>query len=210
MFTGIIQDVQPIVSVQKSGACLRVRVKKPTGWKFKTGASVSVDGICSTIVESSAKGFDVEYMPETLNKTTAGSFVSGRVVNLERPLKLSDYVDGHLVLGHVDGRARIEGVKKERNSSHATIRLSKELVPYIVLKGSITVNGIALTVARVAGNECDIALIPHTLAHTNLRSLGRGDEVNIEVDMLARHAVAALRRSDTVSHNAKKRIRNKH
>src|SRR3989344_1330050 len=104
MFTGIIQAVMPIVSVTSAGECLRVRIKRPSGWKLALGKSIAVDGACSTVMSLKPSFFEVEYMPETLAKTTVGSFQKNTLVNLERPLALRDLIDGGLVQGHVDAR----------------------------------------------------------------------------------------------------------
>jgi riboflavin synthase len=164
-----------------------VAVTAPRGWTLADGASVSIDGICSTIVRKKGGVFEVEYMPETLRVTTAESFAKGRVVNLEQPLRLSGALDGHFVLGHVDGMATVARIAARGDSREITFRIPKELTKFIAHKGSIAVNGVALTVARINGRECTVALIPYTLAHTNLGSLTRGDKVNIEVDLIARY-----------------------
>ena len=187
MFTGIIQAVTPILSVSPIDECLSVRIKKPTGWKVVLGQSITVDGICSTVTRRGASFFEVEYMPETLNKTTAQTFAKDSLVNLERSLTLKDYLDGHLVSGHVDAQGRVEKIVRKGNATEISIIVPKELGKYIATKGSIAINGISLTVASVAKNSVRVALIPYTLDHTNLGVLNEGDRVNIEVDTVARY-----------------------
>lgn len=194
MFAGIVQAVEPVQRAAMSRGVKRVRVKKPSGWKLSLGQSVSVDGVCSTVVKEGRTFFDVEYMSETLAKTTARDFTKGRAVNLERSLKFTDYVDGHFVQGHVDARGVVASVEPAGDSRTVRVAIPNELMPCIAPRGSITVNGVALTVASVARSSATVALIPYTLAHTNLGTLKVGDEVNIETDLVARYKIAALRK----------------
>ena len=216
MFSGIIQAASPIVSAEMKHGCRRVRIKTPHGWKLAHGQSIAVDGVCSTIVaHAPARAhagrpatFDVEYMPETLSKTTAGLFQKNTLVNLERSLTLGSLVDGHLVQGHVDARGRIAGVVEVGASKEVIIAAPQSLMRYIALHGSIAVNGVSLTVARTGRSTFTVALIPHTLTHTNLGLWGVGDLVNIEVDMIARYLFGALERG-RVRRDAKKRTHKK-
>ena len=192
MFTGIIQSVMPVLAASDKEACLVVRLKKPTGWKVVLGQSITVDGICSTVTKVGASFFEVEYMPETLDKTTAGTMAAGRWVNLERSLTLRDYIDGHLVSGHVDARGKTIRVEGEDNTKRISFEVPQVLAKYIAKKGSITVNGISLTVADVKKNVFTVALIPYTLEHTNLGLIEKGDTVNIEIDTVARYVERML------------------
>lgn len=193
MFTGIIQKVVSIRSVEKTGECLRVQMERPAEWNLVQGQSIAVDGVCSTVVEFGEDSFDVEYMPETLAKTTVGSFQEGAKVNLERSLTLRDFIDGGLVSGHVDAWGKVTEINEQGTTREMQIAFPLELKKYIAPKGSIVVNGVSLTVVDVSEEVlCIIALIPYTLAQTNLGTLGKGDTVNIEVDILARYVVAAL------------------
>jgi riboflavin synthase len=192
MFTGIIQSVTPVLAVTEKEACLVARLKKPSRWKLMLGQSITVDGICSTVTRLGASFFEVEYMPETRMKTTAGTFTGGRWVNLERSLTLRDYIDGHLVSGHVDARGRVFKIATDENTKRISIEVPRALQKYIAKKGSVAVNGISLTVADVKKNVCTVALIPYTLEHTNLGLLKEGDSVNVEVDMVARYVERML------------------
>ncbi len=206
MFTGIIQAKAKVTSAKKEGSVIQVRLEKPRDWKLVLGQSIAVDGICSTVTVLPKGFFEVEYMPETLLKTTAGSFGTGSIVNLERSLTLNDYIDGHVVQGHVDATARIAEVIEEETTRRITVELPKTLSRYVAALGSIAINGVSLTVARLSGTKATVALIPHTLAVTNLGSLKKSDYVNIEADLMARYIVAALGESGTVGH-AKKTLR---
>jgi riboflavin synthase len=190
MFSGIIQATEKVKSATTSRGIRRVRIGKPGRWKLSLGQSIAVDGVCSTVVKSGATFFDVEYMSETLAKTTASTFVKGRPVNLERSLKLGDLVDGHFVQGHVDGCATVASIESDGDSRRITCTLPHEFMRFIPPRGSITLNGVSLTVARSGEREFTVALIPHTLSHTNLRLLRVGDVVNVETDLVARYRVA--------------------
>jgi riboflavin synthase len=190
MFTGIITATSPVVCTEKRGKNTRVMFTVPRGWTMKKGESIAIDGICTTVVQASRSAFEVDYMPTTLQKTTAGEFAKGRVVNLERPLKYRGTVDGHFVLGHVDATTTVVEFKSQK----LKVKIPKPLMRYVVARGSITVNGVALTVAGVTSNLVTVALIPYTASHTNLGTLKKGDWVNIEIDLLARYATKALRK----------------
>lgn len=190
MFTGIITATTPILCTEKRDKNTRVIVKSPAGWILKKGESVAIDGICTTVVEASRAAFEVDCMPTTLKRTTAGEFAKGRMVNLELPLQYRGRIDGYFVLGHVDGVGEITEVKSQK----LKVKILKSLMRYMVPRGSVTVNGVALTVAEVKGNLVTVALIPYTASHTNLGTLKKGDRVNVEADLLARYATKTLRK----------------
>lgn len=193
MFAGIIEKKARIASVQKRGNLVRVRIEKPRAWKLELGQSVNVDGVCSTAVKTGAALFEVEYMPETLSKTTAALFVQGRVVNLERSLKYGERIDGHPVQGHVDIALPVRGVRTRGASKEITIKPPSKLAREAELHGSIALNGVSLTVARKHGPNITVALIPHTLRSTNLGALRAGQAVNVEFDHSAAY-LAGLRK----------------
>ncbi|MDP2648658.1 MAG: riboflavin synthase [Patescibacteria group bacterium] len=207
MFTGIVQETSAVVSVSVRERVRRVRIRKPPRWKLLKGQSIAVDGICSTVAALGEEWFDVEYMPETLSKTTAGSLARGHSVNLERSLRYGDPVDGHLVQGHVDARTRIIAVTAKGKSREMRIALPSALAKHFALHGSVALSGVSLTVARLRRGSFDVALIPHTLSHTNLGGLSPGDSLNIETDRTALLAVAAVR--GKVIRNAEKKRRKK-
>lgn len=196
MFAGIIQKTVAIRAVAAQGEGRVVRITKPAGWKLKAGASVAVDGICSTVIRMDRATFSVEYMPETLRCSTARFFKRGSQVNLERSLLFGAPVDGHFVQGHVDGVAKVARIAVRGDSREITLHIPRTSVRYIAQKGSITVNGVALTVARMRGSECTVALIPYTLAHTNIGALKTGDHVNIETDLLARYLARLVKKGE--------------
>jgi riboflavin synthase len=187
MFTGIITAIAEVRSVERRGKNLLVGVALPRQWCLERGESVSVDGICSTVARLGRGYFEVEYMPETLAKTTAGRFAPGDVVNLERSLRAGDRIGGHLVQGHVDTTGTVSSVRMEGNSRVVQISFPPRYARFIAEKGAICVNGVSLTVVKVERRTFSIALVPYTLRHTNLRMVAKGDAVNIEVDTLARY-----------------------
>jgi riboflavin synthase len=182
MFSGIVQATARIKAVEEEKKMLRVRVEAPRAWKFPLGASINVDGICSTVVQKGSGYFDVEYMPETLSKTTASAFKKDRLVNLERSLKFGDRIDGHPVQGHVDCAAPVTTIANNGASRELTIKPSAKLARHAVLHGSIAINGVSLTIAKKHGPNIIVALIPYTLKHTSLGALKKGDLVNVEFD----------------------------
>lgn len=196
MFTGITAAVIPVVSLTPYKNGLRVKLSKSARLGLKLGESISLDGVCSTVVSVGATSFDVEYMAETLSKTTVGLLKKGQKVNMERSLRVGDRVDGHFVQGHVDSTAKITTIKKAESLWEISIALPSQMKPLVALHGSITVNGVSLTVARLTEKYFMVAIIPYTLKHTNLGILSTGDVVNIEVDSLARYVAAALKHSE--------------
>jgi len=191
MFTGIITATAPVKGAKEEKGLYRVTMAKPKAWKLSLGESIAVDGICSTVVHKDARSFSVQYIPETLKKTTAGDFKKGTVRNLERSLTLKTFIDGHLLQGHVDARAQVAGVEQKGGVYLLTVLLPQNLVKFVAEHGSFAINGVSLTVARRKGRNVTVALIPHTLTHTNLGTLKRGSEVNIEVDLIARYLINA-------------------
>ena len=203
MFTGIIEVRGTVHAVRERSGTLRIEITKPRKWKLRHGESIAIDGICSTVIAGTDSSFAIEYIQETLSKTTAGAFKKGSVVNLERSLTLKTRLDGHVVQGHVDDRASIVDISKVDGAFTLAIKLPKELVPYAPPRGAITVNGVSLTVARASGATITVAIIPYTLAHTNLEMLAKGDRVNIEVDLMARYGAHILKHARLVSHAKK-------
>lgn len=206
MFTGIIETTARVATARAQHKGVRVGIEKPRGWKLAIGQSISINGICSTVVEQSTRTFEIDYMPETILKTTAGTLKSGGLVNLERSLVYGARIEGHIVQGHVDAQAEVLDVEQQGASRLITVCIPSSLRRFVALHGSITVNGVSLTVARLSGTKLSIALIPHTLEITNLGLLKKGSSVNIEVDYLVRHGVATKSAGGTVRRNAAKRV----
>ncbi len=186
MFTGIISVLAPIVEVKKNTGGLQLKVAKPKNWKVKTGESISVNGVCSTLKQDK-QGLLFEYMQETLAKTGILKMKKGQVVNLEQSMHVSARFDGHIVQGHVDTAGKIVSISKEGNAFVFKIKpLDGKILKYIVPKGSIAIDGISLTVTAVK-NDFSVKIITYTFAHTNLKYKKAGDLVNIECDILAKY-----------------------
>ncbi len=188
MFTGIITDVGRVRAVRDTNRDRRFEVA--TGFDLSSldiGASVSHAGCCLTVVEKGADWFAVEVSGETLSKTTLGEWAEGTPVNLERAARVGDELGGHIVSGHVDGVGEVVSVENEGGSRRVRIRAPKPLHRYIAPKGSITVEGVSLTVNEVEDDVFGVNLIPHTWEVTTLGALNAGSRVNLEIDMLARY-----------------------
>lgn len=194
MFTGIIEDVGEVVRWEKRGeaGALVIQTKLPVA-QMELGASVAVNGACLTVTHKTSSRFKVDVSPETLKRTTFGALKKGDLVNLERPLRLSDRLGGHLVTGHVDGVAAAEKIHKRGEFTFYTFRVPAALAPQLVAKGSVAVDGISLTVNECDGRRFSIAAIPFTLKHTNLRDLSVGAKVNIETDLIGKYVQQLLR-----------------
>jgi len=188
MFTGLIQEVGLVQKSQKEGRDLRLTLQAPLlSPKVKLGDSVSVNGCCLTVVDIQAPLLAFQAVPETLNRTALGGLQEGSKVNLELPLTLSDPLGGHFVQGHVDGVAEITAIVPEGQGVRMTVKIPKNLSRYVVEKGSIALNGISLTAAAIKEDQVEVALIPHTLQHTDLGSKKAGDLLHVEVDILAKY-----------------------
>ena len=193
MFTGIIETTGTIRSLDHDRGGLKLTVEAPSmSSEFDQGASVAVNGVCLTVVEHEDRTFSVEIVPETVSRTTFGNLRVGDHVNLERPLRLSDRIDGHLVQGHVDGVGRITERENRGNSLWFGVEIPGDLTPFVIEKGSIALDGISLTIAGLTGNLAAVSIIPHTASITTFGSRQIGDEVNIEVDMIGRYVASLL------------------
>jgi riboflavin synthase len=189
VFTGIVTAVGKVVDVREGGGARRLGIstgRLPTaGWR--AGDSVAVSGVCLTLVEVADWRFAAELSGETLARTTLGALVAGSAVNLEPALAADGALGGHFVTGHVDGVATVRGVREEGASLSAEIEVSADLARFIAEKGSVTLDGVSLTVGRVAGARFDVMLVPHTRSATTLGSLAAGRALNLEVDLVARY-----------------------
>ncbi|PIR53127.1 riboflavin synthase [Candidatus Peregrinibacteria bacterium CG10_big_fil_rev_8_21_14_0_10_49_10] len=184
MFTGIIEAQAHIESVGEG----RITLTRPSSFTdIRIGSSVSVAGVCLTVVELSDTHMTFDVVGETRAKSTLGQRTHGDAVNLERAMQATDRFEGHMVQGHIQGVGEVRTITKDGNWTTVHIRLPKELLSTVVTKGSISIDGVSLTVASVTGDECRIALIPQTLEYTTLGRLKAGDRVNIETDVLGRY-----------------------
>ncbi len=197
MFTGIIESVGVVSRVSGSDAGMRFRIDSDDFGALPLGSSVSVDGACLTVVDSAQGWFDVELVMETLERTSLSSAREGSAVNLERAMIATGRFDGHIVQGHVDGVGRITKVDREGTGWRFAISAPSAVAAYLVEKGSVTVQGVSLTVARIDGADFEVALIPHTMEVTTMGSLQPGDQVNLEADILAKYVERLLSRVDT-------------
>ena len=187
MFTGLIEACVPVLGVERRASGLALRVRAPEGWVLGRGASVAVSGACLTAVGGAARELAFDVSSETLARTWFGALEPGRQVNLERALRLGDRLDGHLVAGHVDGRGRIVAVEDPGDGGRTfRFEVEPELERYLVDKGSVTLDGISLTVVAPQGPRFAVAVIPETLARTSLGVARVGDAVNVEADLVAK------------------------
>ena len=195
MFTGIVSDVGRVRRVRRGELLdLTIATALDTA-KISLGASVACSGTCLTVVAVEPGAFAVQASVETLTSTTLGEWEEGMAVNLEKSLRLGDELGGHLVLGHVDGVARIVERRPEAESVRFAFEAPEELAPFIASKGSVALDGVSLTVNEVAQNRFGVNIIPHTLACTNFGSLRVGQRVNMEIDLIARYVARLLRQT---------------
>jgi riboflavin synthase len=194
MFTGIIEEVGEVLRLlpRQTGARLEIGCRTVLS-DAAPGASIAVNGVCLTAVEVGAAHFSVDLAPETLQRSNLGVLRTGSLVNLERPLSLSARLSGHLVQGHVDGTGELQFLRELGDGNWwLGVRVPPEVDRYLIHKGSITLDGISLTIAESGSGTVSVAIIPHTYAVTNLRTREPGDRINIEVDMIARYVEKLL------------------
>ncbi len=194
MFTGIIQTVGQVAAIERRGADARLRIAGLPLPDGALGESIAVSGVCLTAVEFTGDGFVADVSGETLACTTLGAWSVGQRVNLERALAVGERLGGHIVSGHVDGVGELVSRQADGRSQRFTLRAPAALARYIAAKGSITVDGVSLTVNTVSGAEFCVNIVPHTLTHTSLDALRAGSRVNLEVDLLARYLERLLGR----------------
>ena len=201
MFTGIIEELGTLESVQTRIAGARLTVRCSTVREDMTeGASIGVNGVCLTAVDLGADSFSADLAPETLRRTNLGDLRAGSRVNLERPLSPSGRLSGHIVQGHVDGTGEFLSLEAlGEDNWWLRIRVPADLDPFLVYKGSIAIDGISLTVAALEGDALSVTVIPHTYRNTTLAGYRPGARVNIECDILAKHVEKLLRKLDVKS-----------
>lgn len=195
MFTGIIEELGKVRSFEPGsagGAKLRIACKEVMS-DVTPGASIAVNGVCLTAVDLYADGFGADLAPETLERSNLGDLRAGDVVNLERPVTPTTRLSGHIVQGHVDATGTVESITDLGGGNRELrVRVPAALAPYLVYKGSITIDGISLTIASLESSVVKVAIIPHTWEATNLASREAGSRVNLECDVLAKHVAKLL------------------
>lgn len=187
MFTGIVEAVGDVVSLAARGETTRIAVRSPFAREVKLGESVAVNGCCLTIVEPHGDELRFEAIRETLEKTALGDLTAGARVNIERAMLASARFDGHIVQGHVDEAGRVREWRRRGEDVQLFVQTSREFADACIAKGSVTVQGVSLTIVGVADEGFDVALIPHTLQVTTLGALAVGVRVNLEADVLGRY-----------------------
>jgi riboflavin synthase len=193
MFTGLIEETGRIRGVRGSGHSLHLTVGARLVLEgMGPGDSIAVNGVCLTVVRFDGDSFTADVMPETYNKTNLKDLPPGAVVNLERTMAVGDRFGGHIVQGHVDGTGSILAMVREEIAVWVTVGAGPEVLRYMVPKGSITIDGISLTVVDVGPDRFQVSLIPHTVAMTNVQQHKVGDRVNLEVDILAKYVERLL------------------
>ncbi len=194
MFTGIVEVVGTLAEVKATGGGFRVSIHAPLALapEMKVGDSLAVNGVCLTVILIDGEHLLADVGPETARVTTLGALQRGQAVNLERAVRADGRVDGHFVLGHVDGIGVIEEVRAEGESRWLTIGYPPALAPYFIRKGSVSVDGISLTVAGLGERQFDVMVIPHTWRHTSLKDARPGDRVNLECDMIGKYVIRAM------------------
>jgi riboflavin synthase len=193
MFTGIVEELGAVAGLTDLGASVRLTVTGPVVVAgARHGDSIAVNGVCLTVVTADAGGFTADVMRETLDRSCLGALRTGDPVNLERPVRLDGRLGGHLVQGHVDGTGRIESRDPSEHWEVVRVSLPSDLARYVVHKGSVTVDGVSLTVASVDDSSFTVSLIPTTLELTTLGRKQVGDPVNLEVDVVAKYVERLL------------------
>ena len=195
MFTGIIEEVGHVTDIVDKGGTRRLTVSTANSAKLlKLGDSIAVSGVCLTAVEITSRSFSADLAEETWNRTSFSRISPGALVNLELPMRADGRFDGHIVQGHVDGTGTFVSLDRIKQSEDYWLRIEipPELARYVIFKGSLSIEGISLTIARLEGLQVTAAIIPHTLEMTNLKSFKPGDPVNLEVDLIAKYVERML------------------
>lgn len=202
MFTGIVEEVGKVTRIQQQGENRRITITaERTPKELGTGNSVSVSGVCLTALDIKPGSFCADLAPETWRLTSFSRIHEGALVNLELPMKADGRFGGHIVQGHVDGVGKLISFERIEDSGNWWLRieLPEEVQKYTVYKGSLSIEGISLTVASLERNQCTIAIIPHTVEMTNLHSLKPGDPVNLEADLIAKYVEKMMKRDSDES-----------
>lgn len=187
MFTGLIEDVGTVESVDRGGDGARLRIASRLGSELALGDSIAVNGCCLTATAADGDGFETEAMNQTLQVTALDSIGEGSRVNLELAMRAGDRFGGHIVQGHVDGVGTVASTEDDGFARRVRVELPAQLLRYVVDKGSITLSGVSLTVAELGDSWAEVSLIPETLERTNLGEVAPGDRINVECDVVAKY-----------------------
>jgi riboflavin synthase len=192
MFTGLVQDIGSVESVEGGAEGARLRIATKLGAQIGLGDSIAVNGVCLTATEADATGFATEAMNQTLEVTVIGALAPGARVNLELATRADERLGGHIVQGHADGSGRVVAITEDGFARRVRVELPEELLRYVVDKGSVALNGVSLTVAELGPTWVEVSLIPETLERTNLGSVSPGERLNVEVDVIAKYVERLL------------------
>lgn len=192
MFTGLIESVGTVTEVVPTTSGFRLTIRTPMAADLSEGDSVAVNGVCLTVTARTESGWTADIGPETARVTTLGALGQGKPVNLERSMRADGRFGGHFVQGHVDGVGTVDAIRQDGESYWMAIRISPELEPFVILKGSIAIEGVSLTVARLERGMVHVMIIPFTWTHTTLSSLRAGDRVNLECDMVGKYVARSI------------------
>ena len=193
MFTGLVEDVGEVVFVDPTEDGIRLTLQAATlAGDLKPGDSIAVDGTCLTVTQEEEDRFSVDVVGTTMGQTTIGQYAPGRVVNLERAVRMGSPLGGHLVQGHVDAVGEVLSMQPEGDSWRLRIRLPDEVLAYSVPRGSIAVDGVSLTIARLSEDVAEMAIIPYTLEQTNFSRLETSSMVNLEADLIGKYVARLL------------------
>jgi len=192
MFTGLIESVGVVSDVVPTSSGFTLTIRTPMGSDLRQGESVAVNGVCLTATTCNDAGWTADIGPETARVTTLGTLAPGRPVNLERSMRADGRFGGHFVQGHVDGVGVVDAIRQDGESCWIAVRIPADLEAYVILKGSIAIEGVSLTVARLDRGIVQVMIIPFTWAHTTLSSLRAGDRVNLECDMVGKYVARSM------------------
>jgi riboflavin synthase len=192
MFTGLIEATGRLVGREATAGGFRLRIASDLAASLAAGDSLAVNGVCLTVIVADAGVIHADVGPETIRVTTLGTLAPGVPVNLERPIRADSRFGGHFVQGHVDAIGEVAARRAEAEFEWLTVGFPAQLAAYFVLKGSVAVDGISLTVAALGTDRFDVQIVPYTLAHTNLRAICVGDRVNLECDMVGKYVARAI------------------
>lgn len=197
MFTGLVQGLGTVAAVDTTDGGVRLRLHTALAGEVAEGDSIAVNGVCLTATRVDAEGFAADAMPETLRRSSLRAVAPGVTVNLELALRAGDRLGGHVMQGHVDGVGEVAAIEEEGFARIVTVRAPRELLRYVVEKGSLAIDGVSLTVSAVTKDDVSVSLIPETLARTTLGAVVPGDPVNLEVDVLAKYVEKLAGRGTT-------------